>query len=523
MRLTDQSRSPWMSHFLPDAPALDSDARIDVCIVGAGIAGMTTAYLLAKKGRRVMVIDHGSIGGGMTSATTAHLSNALDDRYYQIERMHGAEGARLAAQSHSAAIEAMEAIVAHEKIDCDFERLDGFLFLPPQGDPDVLLREYEAALRAGIGGLEWVDRAPIDGFDTGPSLRFPRQGQMHPLKYLAGLAAAIRRLGGTIHCGTHAQEIHGGESPHVTTSAGHRIDCAAIVVATNTPVSDRVAIHVKQAPYTTYVIAARVPRGTVEKALYWDTLDPYHYVRLKDPRGELLIVGGEDHKTGQADDPERRFANLELWMRTRWPAAREVLHRWSGQVMEPVDALAYIGRDPAQQNVYVATGDSGNGMTHGTIAGLVITDLIHGTEVPWARLYDPARITLKSAPAFVRETGNMAWQYADWIKPGDVDDIEQVAAGSGAVVRRGVHKVAIYRDAQGEVHEMSAKCTHLGCIVKWNAADATWDCPCHGSRFDALGQVLGGPALDPLAPAEPSRATPPIPPPPMERRARPRT
>ena len=502
MRIPDQSRSPWMSYFVADAPSLDSDARVDVCVVGAGIAGMTTAYLLAKKGKRVMVIEHGSIGGGMTSMTTAHLSNALDDRYSEIERLHGAEGARMAAQSHTAAIEAIEAIVAHEKIDCDLERLDGYLFLPPGGEPDELLHEYEAALRAGVGGLEWVSSAPIDGFDTGACLRFPKQGQFHPLKYLAGLARGIKRLGGVIHCGTHAQEIHGGPAPRVTTASGHRIDCADVVVATNTPISDKVGVHAKQAPYTTYVIAARVPRGTVEKALYWDMLDPYHYARLKDPQGELLIVGGEDHKTGQADDAERRFANLELWTRERWPAAREVLHRWSGQVMEPMDGLAYIGRDPQQENVYFATGDSGNGMTHGTIAGLVITDLIHGAEVPWAALYDPGRITLKAARNYVRETANMAWQYVEWVKPGDIDSVDQIRAGSGAVLRRGLHKVAVYRDTGGGLHEMSAKCTHLGCIVKWNDSDNTWDCPCHGSRFDALGQVLGGPAVDPLAPVE---------------------
>ena len=513
-----------MSYFLPDAPPLEGDARVDVCIVGAGIAGMTTAYLLAKKGRRVMVIDHGSIGGGMTSATTAHLSNALDDRYHELERLHGAEGARLAAQSHTAAIEAIEAIVAHESIECDLERLDGYLFLPPGGPPDELLREYEAALRAGIEGLEWVGAAPIEGFDTGACLRFPRQGQFHPLKYLAGLARGVKRLGGVIHCGTHAQEIAGGNAPHVITAKGHRIDCAAVVVATNTPISDKVAIHTKQAPYTSYVIAARVPRGAVEKALYWDTLDPYHYARLKDATGELLIVGGEDHKTGQADDAERRFANLELWMRRRWPAAREVLHRWSGQVMEPADGLAYIGRDPAQDNVYIATGDSGNGMTHGTIAGLVITDLIHGATVPWAKLYDPGRVTMKAARNYVRETGNMAWQYVDWVKPGDIDSVDQIRAGSGAVLRRGLHKIAVYRDAQGGLHELSAKCTHLGCIVKWNDSDNTWDCPCHGSRFNALGQVLGGPAIDPLAPVE-SRHPPRVPAqaPFVERRSRPRT
>src|SRR5438128_6580916 len=203
MHAPDPSRSPWMSFRVPETSPLQDDARVDVCIVGAGIAGMTTAYLLAKKGRSVMVVDDGPIGGGMTSRTTAHLSNAIDDRYYEIERLHGEEGARLAAQSHFAAIEAIEAIARHESIECELERLDGFLFLPPGGDPDELLAEYEAGLRAGVEGLEWADRAPIPGIDTGMCLRFPRQGQFHPLKYLAGLAHAIRRLGGEIHGGAH--------------------------------------------------------------------------------------------------------------------------------------------------------------------------------------------------------------------------------------------------------------------------------------------------------------------------------
>jgi glycine/D-amino acid oxidase-like deaminating enzyme/nitrite reductase/ring-hydroxylating ferredoxin subunit len=506
MRAPDQSRSPWMSYFLPDAPPLVGNAKTEVCIVGAGIAGMTTAYLLAKKGKQVMVIDDSSIGGGMSSRTTAHLMTAIDDRYYEIERLHGGDGARLAAQSHAAAVDAIEAIAKHESISCDLERVDGYLFLPPGGDPETLLREYEAALRAGVEGVQWAEAAPIPGIDTGPCLRFPRQGQFHPLKYIAGLARALRRLGGVIHCGVHAEKIEGGDAPCVHTSSGQRIDCRAVVVATNTPISDRVAIHTKQAPYTTYVIAARVPRGSVEKALFWDTLDAYHYVRLMDRQGEVLIAGGEDHKSGQADDSERRFANLELWMRERFPAAREILHRWSGQVMETHDYLAFIGRDAGERNVYIATGDSGMGMTHGTIAGLVITELIHGVSVPWAALYDPSRVTVKAARNFAREAGNMAWQYTDWVKPGDVDTVEQIRNGSGAVLRRGVHKIAVYRDAAGELHEMNARCSHLGCIVKWNAAENTWDCPCHGSRFDALGHVVGGPAVEDLSAVEISDA-----------------
>ncbi|HUQ28372.1 MAG TPA: FAD-dependent oxidoreductase, partial [Usitatibacter sp.] len=206
----------------------------------------------------------------------------------------------------------------------------------------------------------------------------------------------------------------------------------------------------------------------------------------------------------QADDSERRFAALERWMRQRFPQAREISYRWCGQVMETVDALAFIGRDPGEEHVYVATGDSGMGMTHGTIAGIVITDLIHGADIPWAHLYDPSRKPVKAAATYARENANVAWQYTDWIRSGEVDSADEIAAGSGAVYRRGVHKIAAYRDVEGALHEMSAACTHLGCPVKWNSADNTWDCKCHGSRFDAFGQVVNGPAVHALHPVEPS-------------------
>ena len=506
MDTASQTRSVWMGHSNLESGALAGDARADVCVIGAGIAGISTAYMLMKKGRRVIVIDDGPVGSGMTSRTTAHLMSAIDDRYYEIERLHGEDGARMAATSHSAAIDAIGDIVAHEGIDCDYARVDGYLFLPPDGDAEELVHEYGAALRAGVEGVEWVDRAPIADFDTGRCLRFPRQGQFHPLKYLNGLVRALHRNGCTIHTGVHATEVNDGGKPHVKTSAGHRIDCDAVVVATNTPFNDRFAIHTRQAPYLTYVIALKVPRGTVDNALYWDTLDAYHYVRLNAPDGEILIVGGEDHKTGQADDADRRWGALELWARERFPTAREVLHRWSGQVMETLDGLAYIGRNPGDRNVYVATGDSGMGMTHGTIAGIILADLINGVAVPWADLYDPGRITMKAARDYVHENANVAWQYRDWLRSGDVDSVNDIAPNHGAIVRRGVHMIAAYRDAQGELHEMSARCTHLGCVVRWNPAEHTWDCKCHGSRFDARGAVLTGPAAQPLHAIEnPSR------------------
>jgi Rieske Fe-S protein len=263
-------------------------------------------------------------------------------------------------------------------------------------------------------------------------------------------------------------------------------------------VNDRVAIHTKQAPYLTYVIGAPVPRGSVARGLYWDTPDPYHYVRLQRSEAEgdeVLIVGGEDHKTGQADDQAERHARLEAWARDRFPMMRDVRFRWSGQVMETIDGLAFIGRNPRDEpNVFIVTGDSGMGMTHGTVAGILLTELILGREHPWATLYDPSRETLGAAGEFARENLNVARQYGDWLTGGDVGSAEEIRPGTGAVVRRGLTKVAAYRDEQGALHECSAVCPHLGCIVAWNDAEKTWDCPCHGSRFDRLGKVMSGPA-----------------------------
>lgn len=504
----EQSRSVWMDTAeVPLESSLAKEVSADVCIVGAGIAGMSTAYLLAREGKSVVVLDDGPIGGGMTERTTAHLVNALDDRYFELERLHGEEGARLAAESHTAAINAVEAIVEQEAINCEFERLDGYLFVPPRESQKVLDDELEAVHKAGLTDIEKVERVPWDSYDTGPALRFPRQAQFHPLKYLAGLARAIKEKGGRIYTQTHATEIEGGKQARVETTGGGVVNAGAVVVATNTPINDLIAIHTKQAPYQTYVIGARIPLGSVTRALYWDTPDPYHYIRIETvgeaaAAYDVLIVGGEDHKTGQQNDANKRFAALERWTRHRFPMVEGIEYRWSGEVMEPIDGLAFIGRNPMDKdNVYIATGDSGNGMTHGTIAGILLNDLIMGRKNAWESLYDPSRITLKALPEFVKENLNVAMQFADLIVAGDVESVAEIKPGAGAIISRGLHKVAVYRDAEGETHELSAVCRHLGCIVNWNTLENTWDCPCHGSRYDALGKVIQGPANSDLADA----------------------
>jgi glycine/D-amino acid oxidase-like deaminating enzyme/nitrite reductase/ring-hydroxylating ferredoxin subunit len=500
--------SVWMETKLPDFAPLGQNIRVNVCIVGAGIAGMTAAYLLARTGRAVVVIDDGPIAGGETGRTTAHLTAALDDRYYEIEKLYGSDGAKIAAASHTAAIDRVETIVSIEDIDCDFERLDGYLFLGGDSKKEDLQRELEATHRAGLRTTELVDRTPIPSFDSGVALRFPRQAAFHPLKYLNGLARAILRDGGKIYCRTHAEQIEDGEPAKVTTAGGHVITADNIIVATNTPVNDWLIIHSKQEAYRTYVIGARVPTGSVPRGLYWDTPDPYHYIRLQsadDAAHEILIVGGEDHKTGQGNDQEDHFACLEQWSRERFPMIESIDYRWSGQVMEPVDYMAYIGKNPgSDRHIFIATGDSGNGMTHGTIAGILLTDLVLGLKNPWTELYDPSRIELRSAPEYVRANINVVGQYADWITAGELEDEKEIAPGAGAVLRRGKRKVAVYRDESGELHECSAVCPHLGCIVNWNPVEKSWDCPCHGSRFNAYGGVINGPAISDLEPAEAS-------------------
>ena len=509
-----RSNSIWLETAYPDKfPPLRENARADVCVIGAGIAGMTTAYLLAREGKSVILVDDGRPGCGQTGVTTAHLSNEIDDSYQEMHRLHGQHGARLACESHRAAIDRIEAIAQMDRIDCDFERVDGYLFLGPEHGVQEIDNELEAAREAGVE-VERLDRAAVRGFDSGVCLRFPRQGQFHPLKYLNGLADAFHRLGGRLHSGTRAKQVTGGERATVETADGFTITCGSVVVATNVPFIDRLAIHTKQAPYYTYVIAARVPAGAITHALFWDTSDPYHYIRLQrashaelggDTPGniDLLIVGGEDHKSGQAQDGEERWRRLEAWMRERFPSAGEVEFRWSGQVMETQDGLAFIGRNPMDSpNVYVATGDSGMGMTHGTIAGILLTDLIAGSANPWTDLYDPSRIRTGAAGEFVKENLNVAIQYTSWVTGGDVASVDEIAPNTGAVIREGLRKVAVFRDESGQLHRRSAVCTHLGCIVSWNPSASTWDCPCHGSRFDKFGVVVNGPAKDDLAPVE---------------------
>jgi len=409
----------------------------------------------------------------------------------------------MVAESHSQAIDTIEEIIITEGIDCDFERVDGFLFATP-GETDRLLQdELDAAHRAGLLDVSMLEKVPVDFVESGCCLCFPRQAQFHPLKYMAALAAAIEQRGGRIYPETHVTRIDSGDVATVRTQAAS-VFAEHVVVATNTPVNDLLTIHTKQAAYRTYVIAAEIPAGSVPRGLYWDTEDPYHYIRTHrhDVQGkELLIVGGEDHNTGRDPDPDRRFDRLEQWARARFPMMQGIDYKWSGQIMESVDGLAYIGANPMDApNIFIATGDCGMGLTHGTIAGILLSELILGHEHRWKSVYDPTRISPLAAGEFARESFDMGLQYTDWLTPGDTSSSDNIPPQSGAVIRRGLSKVAVFRHADGSIAELSATCPHLGGIVNWNPTEKSWDCPCHGSRFDVSGRVLNGPAIRGLEP-----------------------
>ncbi|ONG41941.1 hypothetical protein BKE30_02345 [Alkanindiges hydrocarboniclasticus] len=482
------------------------DMTVDVCIVGAGISGLSVAYMLSQAGKKVVVLDDDPIGGTMTSRTTAHLFSALDDRFYKLERLFGETGSQLAAESHTRAIDKIEEIVLHENIDCEFKRVDGYLFSHDTKDSHELDKELDAALRAGMMDVKKVEYPPQQP-QLGPALCFPRQGQFQPLAYVAGLAKSIQAKGGLLYDSTHVTTIQDDDSqPYVETAHGTTIKARHIVVATNSPMHSR-EFSLKQAQYMSYAIGIRIPPNSYTPALYWDTAREYHYIRCaSSPQGkdDILIIGGEDHKVGQDSQASQHFSNLQQWAKQHFPFIEETVYKWSGEVIEPMDALAYIGLTPRQKSVYMITADSGHGMTHATIGGMLITDLILGRENPWTELYDPSRHNMhpQSLASMMEEGLNANLQYGDYLRPGAVKSADELSNGQAAVIQDGLRKIAVYKDDEGQVHQCSAICTHWKGVVRWNEAEKTWDCPVHGSRFNACGKLIQGPANSDLAPIE---------------------
>jgi glycine/D-amino acid oxidase-like deaminating enzyme/nitrite reductase/ring-hydroxylating ferredoxin subunit len=475
---------------------------VDVAIVGAGITGLVTAHLLKKAGKTVAVIDKSGICGGETGHTTAHLTEVIDSRYHALVKDFGATGAKQAAQASRAAIDWIERTVTEHSIDCGFSSVPAFLYAEREDEVRDLMREIEFAREAGLDA-SFVNPASMPlPFATSGAMRVGRQAQFHPVRFLLALATRIQGGGSHVLENSPVSDFKHGE-PCWLQAGGTEVTARDVVFATNHPIATRLLLHTKLAAYRTYAVASPLAAGqdSLPDGLYWDMQDPYHYTRTQVIDGNrFLIVGGEDHKTGHEEDTDARFSRLMAYATEKFGVTR-FDYRWSGQIIEPVDGLPFIGRSPGgTEHFLVATGYGGNGMTFGPIAGMILSDALLGVTNPWASLFEARRIKpMAAALTYVMENVDFPrCLLRDQLAPAEAKSLAEVPAGEGRIVSVSGHKVAVYRDERGECHGVSSVCTHLGCQVGFNSAEKSWDCPCHGSRFGTDGRVINGPAVSAL-------------------------
>ncbi|KAL4810823.1 DAO-domain-containing protein [Aspergillus unguis] len=492
---------------IPTFPPLNQHISTEITIIGSGIAGVQTAYELVTRGHTVTMLEARHVLSGETGRTSGHLSTALDDGYIKIKEKHGLNGAKAAADSHSWAIRRAEQIVWELGIECEMRSVPGYkLSKYPKGskehekEMEEIKEEVRTAREAGLD-VSFQEGLAVEGWNgrmnqTNGAV-FSKQATFHPTKYISGLLQWLNQQP-TFECYTDTrvleiEDTHGHRK--ISTDRGYTVISSDVVEATCIPLQ-KLSVIAEMGFYRTYCIAVRVPRGSVEDCLLYDTEDPYKYLRVTacDERDDYLVVGGCDHKVGQ-EDTHGRFDELEDWVRERFTTAGKVDYRWSGQIVEPVDCMAFIGKNQGKLHTYVITGDSGNGLTHGILAGKLISDEIEEVENPWAGLYNPKRAgsVTKSLGGMLKHDLQINTQYKRWVES-DVKDIEDIGPGGGGVMHHGTKPVAVYRDEKGEVHKMSAVCPHMKGVVCWNDTEKSWDCPVHGSRFSCEGMTVEGPA-----------------------------
>jgi glycine/D-amino acid oxidase-like deaminating enzyme/nitrite reductase/ring-hydroxylating ferredoxin subunit len=483
-------------------PVLTPGVHVDVAVLGGGIAGLTTALLLKRDGRKVAVVEAGRVGGGVTAYTTAKVTSLHGIQYQSVASSFGDDGASAYAEANEAGLRRVAEFVDELEIDCDFRRKPAYTYAEDESGVETIEKEVEAAKKAGLDAhlttetdLPWPIAAAI---------RVDDQAEFHPRRYLIALAKAIPGGGSHVFERSRAIAVAGGkEHVRISTTRGE-LTADQVVVATHFPFLDRGGYFARMHPERSYGLGLYLNAGAkAPQGMYLSTESPSHTVRSHPTaKGEMVIAGGESHKTGQGGDTAERVARLERWARERFDV-RSIEYRWSTQDNMPVDGVPYIGRlAPFQKRLWVATGFMKWGLTNGTAAGMILTDLIAGRDNPWAELFDSTRFKpLASATEFVKENVNVGAHFVgDHLAPPDVRSVGSIAPGEAAFVRRGAGKVAAYRDEQGTLHAVSAVCTHLGCQVQWNSAERSWDCPCHGSRFDVDGRVIQGPAVKDLEP-----------------------
>ncbi len=511
-----ETLSYWSdSASFPRYEALAEDTSADVVVVGAGITGLTAACILGAAGKNVIVLERDRCALTDTGHTSAHLTMVTDLRLTDLVKHFGRDHAQAVWDAGLAAIAHIDETVRTLDLDAEFEWVDGYLHAPVTAPGRVdthddsieahvrALRE-DAELATSLGfDVTYVDEVPVAKV---PGLRYPGQARFHPRQYLAGLAKAFVQNGGRIYEHSEARDFE--SSPRRLKANGRTVTFDDVVIATHNPgvglanMASATLLQTKLALYTSYVIAGRVAKDAVPDALWWDTADPYTFLRIEPHRDyDVVIFGGEDHKTGQETDTTRCHQRLVDRLSRLIPGVQPT-HRWSGQVIETPDGLPYIGSDADHQ--CIATGFSGNGMTFGTLAGMMTADAVLGRTNPWADLFDPGRKALRHGLwDYIKENADYPYYLIrDRFAGAAGKSVRAVPRGQGRIIERSGKKVAAYRDKSGAVTVRSATCTHLGCIVRWNPADSTWDCPCHGSRFKPNGQVISGPAETPLAEVE---------------------
>jgi glycine/D-amino acid oxidase-like deaminating enzyme/nitrite reductase/ring-hydroxylating ferredoxin subunit len=493
----------WMEQPLPEFAPIQEDVDVDVAIVGGGLTGITAAYLLKQAGATVALLERQRCAAADTGHTTAHLTMVTDLRLHQVVKRFGADCGRAFWDAGLAAIDQIHDIVQREQIRCEFNWVPGYLHVSlcdrgGTNEREALMRDAELATQLGFSA-EFLEAVP---YCNKPGVRFPHQAKFHPRKYLAALLQKIPGNGSYVFENSAASEFE--EKPLGLKANGRRVRCRFLFIATHTPLMGNTGMfralmfQTKLALYTSYVVGAKLPHGCVPEALFWDTADPYHYLRVDHYRDhDYAIFGGEDVKTGQEKDPASVFISLEEELK-KWLPAAQFTHRWLGQVIETNDGLPFIGQ--SAENQFVATGYCGNGFTLGTLAALMARDAFLKRENPWADLLDVHRRKLLGG-TWRYITENIDYPYhmlRDRLARAESKSLDDVPRGEGKIVNLHGKKVAAFRDVRGELTLLSPVCTHLKCIVRWNDADKTWDCPCHGSRFKATGEVFSGPAESPL-------------------------
>ena len=478
--------------------SLQKDLEVDVVVVGGGITGITAAYLLRQEGASVALLERDRFAGKDTGHTTAHLTYVTDSRLAKLVQTFGRDHAQAAWDAGQMAIHRVHEIAEQEKIDCEFSWMPGFLHAPAQSDPkdERAALEKDAQLAKELGfDAAFMESVP---FLRRPGIRFANQAKFHPRKYLAGLLEVLRR--GGCHLFEHSDGAEISEEPMSVKANGHTIRCRHVVIATHVPLQGSrgtigaALFQTKLAPYTSYAVGGKIPAGVVAEASFWDTSEPYDYLRVDRHEGyDYAILGGADHKTGQGSEPAEHYAKVEARLHELFRDVK-IEHRWSGQVVETNDGLPFIGE--AAKNQFIATGFSGNGMAFGTVSATIAVDFVAGRTNPWANLFDPSRTKLLGGTwDYLKENKDFPYYLLKGrlSSPG-VGSLDAIGRGEGRIVEQDGAKVAAFRDEAGQLTLCSAICPHMGCVVRWNGAEKSWDCPCHGSRFQGTGAVIAGPA-----------------------------